>query len=128
VSFLSSPLDSPSFRLAWLAGLSKKMLGAGSKNELLDLIDNALSVPEPGGDQALLEDLAMLYRGQADPVGSVFDQVDRVARKGLPEVWVGDTSVLASDAVKAAGRSVTQMSEAFQGCASETAACIRSTA
>ncbi|WP_234435888.1 peptidoglycan-binding protein [Streptomyces sp. NRRL S-813] len=40
-----------------------------------------------------------------------------MGRKGLPEVWVGDTSVLASDVVKAAGRAVTQMSEAFQGCA-----------
>lgn len=64
MSFFSSPLHSPSFRLAWLAGLSKKMLGAGSKNELLDLIDNALSVPEPGGDQGVLEGLARLYHGQ----------------------------------------------------------------
>jgi hypothetical protein len=105
MSFFFSPLDSPSFRLAWLAGLSKQMLGAGSKNQLLDLIDDALSVPAPGGDPGVLEGLAKLYRGQVDPVGGVFDQVDRVARKGLPEVWVGDTSVLASDVVNAAGRS-----------------------
>ncbi|MEU7282223.1 peptidoglycan-binding protein [Streptomyces sp. NPDC045431] len=117
MSFFSSPFDSPSFRLDWLAGLSKKMLGVESKNELLDLIDNALSVPEPGGDRALLEGVARLYRSQVDPVGTVFDRVDRVGRKGLPEVWVGDTSVLASDAVNATGRSVTQMSEAFNGCA-----------
>ncbi|MGW9123307.1 peptidoglycan-binding protein, partial [Streptomyces sp. NPDC055663] len=118
MSFFSSPLDSPSFRLAWLAGLSKKMLGAGSKNELLDLIDDALSVPAPGGDQGLLEGLADLYRGQVGRVADIFDQVDRVGRKGLPEVWVGDTGVLASDVVNAAGRAVTQMSDAFQGCAS----------
>ncbi|MCT4353422.1 peptidoglycan-binding protein [Streptomyces sp. Je 1-79] len=114
MSLFSNPLDSPSFRLALLAGLSKKMLGAGSKNELLDLIDNALSVPEPGGDQGVLESAARLYHGQADPVGGVFDQVDRVGRKGLPEVWVGDTSVRASDAVNAAGRAVEQMREAFK--------------
>ncbi|MFG2591091.1 peptidoglycan-binding protein [Streptomyces sp. NPDC048438] len=113
MSFFPSPFDSPSIRLAWLAGLSKKLLGAGSKNEVLDLIDDALSVPAPGGDQGALESLANLYRGQVGNVGTVFDQVDRVGRKGLPEVWVGDTSVLASDAVKAAGRAVTQMSEAF---------------
>jgi len=116
MSIFTSPLASASFRLAWLAGLSKKMLGAGSKNEVLDLIDDALSVPRPGGDPGLLEGTAQLYRSQADQLGGVFDQVDRVARKGLPDVWVGDTSVLASDAVSAAGRSVTQMIEAFQGC------------
>jgi hypothetical protein len=113
VSFFS-PLDSPSFRIAWLAGLSKQMLGAGSKNEILALIDDALSVPAPGGDPGMLEGLARLYRGQVDPVGGVFEQVDRVGRKGLPEVWVGDTSVLASDVVNAAGRAANQMSEAFQ--------------
>ncbi|MFD7528887.1 peptidoglycan-binding protein [Streptomyces sp. NPDC059849] len=117
MSFFSSPFEAPSFRLAWLAGLSKKMLGAGSKNELLDLIDDALSVPAPGGDQGVLEGLADLYRGQVGHVADVFDQVDRVGRKGLAEVWVGDTSVLASDAVNATGRAVTQMSDAFQGCA-----------
>ncbi|MCX5401211.1 hypothetical protein [Streptomyces sp. NBC_00102] len=36
-----------------------------------------------------------------------------MGRKGLPEVWVGDTGILASDAVNAAGRAVTRMSEAF---------------
>lgn len=40
-----------------------------------------------------------------------------MGRKSLPEVWVGDTGILASDAVKAAGRSATQMTEAFNGCA-----------
>lgn len=115
MSFFFSPLDSPSVRLAELAGLSKKILNAGSKNEVLDLIDEALSVPEPGGGAGVLEGLAERYRGQVDHVSSVFDQVDRVGRKGLPQVWVGDTSVLASDAVNAAGRSATQMIEAFQG-------------
>ncbi|MFJ8640842.1 peptidoglycan-binding protein [Streptomyces sp. NPDC093610] len=115
MSFFPSPFESPDLRLAWLAGLSRKMLGAGSKNEVLDLIGDALSVPEPGGDQGTLERLADLYRGQVGPVGDVFDQVDRVGRKGLPEVWVGDTSVLASAAVNAAGRAATQMTEAFHG-------------
>ncbi|MFG1807411.1 peptidoglycan-binding protein [Streptomyces sp. NPDC049040] len=115
MSFFFSPLDSPSVRLAELAGLSKKILNAGSKNELLDLIDDALSVPVPGGDTGTLESLAGLYRGQVDHVSSVSDQVDRVGSKGLPQVWVGETSILASDAVGAAGRSVTRMIEAFQG-------------
>ncbi|WP_327435488.1 MULTISPECIES: peptidoglycan-binding protein [unclassified Streptomyces] len=117
MTLFSNPLDSPSLRLAWLAGLSKKLLGAGSKNEVLDLMDDALSVPAPGGNQGVIENLATLYRGQVGPVADVFDQVDRVGRKSLPEVWVGDTGILASDAVKAAGRSATQMTEAFNGCA-----------
>nr|WP_237536589.1 peptidoglycan-binding protein [Streptomyces sp. SID5785] len=94
------------------------MLAAGSKNELLDLIDDALSVPAPGGDPGTLEGLATLYRGRLDDVGSIHDQVDHVGRKGLTEVWVGDTGIRASDAVNAAARAVTQMSEAFQGAAS----------
>ncbi|MBO1332126.1 peptidoglycan-binding protein [Streptomyces sp. VRA16 Mangrove soil] len=118
MSFFFNPVDSPSVRLDWLAGLSKKLLAAGSKNEVLDLIDDALSVPRPGGDPGELESLAMLYRGQIDAVSGVHDQVDRVGRKSLSEVWVGDTSVLASDVVSAAARSVDQMREAFQGCAS----------
>ncbi|MFJ8861838.1 peptidoglycan-binding protein [Streptomyces sp. NPDC102451] len=113
MSLFLFPFDSPSVRLAWLAGLSRKLLGAGSKNEVLDLLDDALSVPAPGGDQGVIEGLSTLYRGQVGNVGDVFDQVDRVGRKGLPEVWAGDTGVLASDVVKAAGRAVTQMSEAF---------------
>ncbi|MFE9725718.1 hypothetical protein ACFYQ5_19475 [Streptomyces sp. NPDC005794] len=80
MSFFPSPFDSPSLRLAWLAGLSKKMLAAGSKNEVLGLMEDALSVPAPGGDQGVLEGLASLYRGQVGNVGSVFDQVDRVGR------------------------------------------------
>ncbi|MEV5338642.1 peptidoglycan-binding protein [Streptomyces sp. NPDC052676] len=109
------PVDTPAGRRAWLARLREDISRAGSKNELLDLIDSALSVSEPEGDPATLESLGKRYRDQVDNAGGVHDRVRRVAGKGLPEVWVGDTSVLASDAVSAAGRAVSQMAEAFQG-------------
>ncbi|UNZ15827.1 peptidoglycan-binding protein [Streptomyces sp. 891-h] len=98
-----------------LADLSEHISTAGSKNDLLEHIDSALSVPAPPGDSLTLESLSKTYRDQAEKVDDVYKRVHRVARKGLPEVWVGDTSVLASNVVSAAGRSATQMAEAFRG-------------
>jgi hypothetical protein len=102
-------------RRAKLTGLCESIPKAGSKNDLLDLIDEALAVPAPEGDPATLHALGRTYRDQVDDAGELFDRVDRVARKGLPDVWVGDTSVLAQDAVSAASRAVSQMGEAFAG-------------
>ncbi|CAM5477794.1 hypothetical protein SGLAM104S_06736 [Streptomyces glaucescens] len=109
------PVDSPAGRRAWLAGLCEDIPKTESKNDLLDMIDSALSVSEPEGSPATLESLSKRYRDQVDNAGGVHDRVQRVAGKGLPDIWVGDTSVLASDAVFAAGRAVLQMAEAFQG-------------
>ncbi|GHI06965.1 peptidoglycan-binding protein [Streptomyces cellostaticus] len=98
-----------------LDGLCKRISSADSKNDLIDAIDDALGVSAPAGDHATLESLAKRYRGQCDDAGHVRDRVDKVARKGLPEVWVGKTSVLASDVVAAASRDAQQMSDAFEG-------------
>ncbi|MGW7788808.1 WXG100 family type VII secretion target, partial [Streptomyces tricolor] len=114
-SLFSGPLGTPAARRSWLAGLRESIPKAATKNDLLDQIDGALFVPEPEGDPATLESLAKRYRGQVDKAGDLHDRVNKVARKGLPEVWVGDTSVRASDAVAAAARAATQMSEAFDG-------------
>ncbi|SED52150.1 hypothetical protein SAMN05216532_4814 [Streptomyces sp. 2231.1] len=109
------PTDTPAGRRSWLAGLCESIPKATSKNDLLDQIDGALFACAPVGDTATLESLGKRYRGQVDKAGDVHDRVHKVARKGLPEVWVGDTSVLASDAVGAAGRAATKMAEAFEG-------------
>ncbi|MCE0446931.1 WXG100 family type VII secretion target [Streptomyces tricolor] len=114
-SLFSGPLGTPAARRSWLAGLRESIPKAATKNDLLDQIDGALFVPEPEGDPATLESLAKRYRGQVDKAGDLHDRVNKVARKGLPEVWVGDTSVRASDAVAAAARAATQMSQAFDG-------------
>ncbi|MFE1882518.1 peptidoglycan-binding protein [Streptomyces diastatochromogenes] len=108
-------LDSPGGRRSWLADLVESIPKAASKNDLLDQIDGALFVSAPVGDTATLESLGRQYRGQVDKAGDVHDRANKVARKGLPEVWVGDTGVLASDAVGAAARAATKMAEAFQG-------------
>ncbi|WP_217243117.1 peptidoglycan-binding protein [Streptomyces sp. AC555_RSS877] len=107
--------ESASERAERLAGLGDRMLKAGSKNDLLDLIDLAFAEPPPEGDPGTLESLGMRYRDQLDEAMGLHERVDRVARKGLPEVWVGDTSVLASDAVSAVSRTVSEMAEAFEG-------------
>jgi hypothetical protein len=109
------PLNSPAAPRSWLAGLCESIPKAGSKNDLLDQIDGALFVSAPDGDTATLESLSKRYRGQVDKAGDLHDRVNKVARKGLPEVWAGDTGVLASDAVGAAARAATKMAEAFQG-------------
>ncbi|MFF7976792.1 peptidoglycan-binding protein [Streptomyces sp. NPDC007905] len=98
-----------------LNGLCDRISSADSKNDLIDAIDDALGVSAPVGDHATLETLAKLYRGQTDKAADVRDRVDKVARKGLPEVWVGRTSVLASDVVAAAARDAQQMIDAFEG-------------
>jgi hypothetical protein len=107
--------ESASERAERLAGLSERMLKAGSKNELLDLIDLAFSESPPEGDAGTLESLGRRYRDQLDEALGLEERVGRVARKGLPEVWVGDTSVLAQDAVSAVSRAVSEMAEAFEG-------------
>ncbi|MEV0774911.1 peptidoglycan-binding protein [Streptomyces sp. NPDC050428] len=107
--------ESTTDRRARLEGLCENIPKAGSKNDLLELIDQALGVSAPEGDPATLESLGKGYRGQVDDGGDLCDRVGRVARKGLPEIWVGDTSVLASDAVNAAARAASQLAEAFQG-------------
>ncbi|MFJ9927232.1 peptidoglycan-binding protein [Streptomyces misionensis] len=110
-----APLGTPSGRRSWLAGLCTSIAKAASKDDLLDQIDAALLVHAPVGDTATLEALGKVYRDQVDQAGDVHDRADKVARKGLPEVWVGDTRVLASAAVAAAARDATRMAEAFQG-------------
>ncbi|WP_405679025.1 peptidoglycan-binding protein [Streptomyces sp. NBC_01511] len=107
--------ESTTERRARLEGLCESIPKAGSKNDLLELIDQALGVAAPEGDPATLKSLGKRYRTQVDEAGDLYDRVGRVARKGLPEVWAGDTSVLASDAVSAASRAASQLAEAFQG-------------
>ncbi|MFF4039632.1 peptidoglycan-binding protein [Streptomyces sp. NPDC001816] len=107
--------ESTTDRRKRLAELSDDIASAGSKNDLIDAIDSALAVSAPVGDPATLETLGKQYRGQADNALAVSERVDKVARKGLPEVWVGDTSVLAADAISAASRDAVQMSEALRG-------------
>ncbi|MEU0008962.1 peptidoglycan-binding protein [Streptomyces sp. NPDC006314] len=98
-----------------LGELHHSISTAGSKNDLIDAIEDALGVSAPVGDPATLEGLGKTYRRQIDDVGRLGERVGKVARKGLPDVWAGDTSVLASDAVAAAGRETTRMSDAFEG-------------
>ncbi|MFI1765357.1 peptidoglycan-binding protein [Streptomyces sp. NPDC020800] len=98
-----------------LDGLCKSISSADSKNDLIDAIDDALSVSAPLGDHTTLETLAKRYRGQSGDATRAGERVDKVARKGLPEVWVGETSVRASDVVAASGRDAQQMADAFEG-------------
>ncbi|MEU4151650.1 peptidoglycan-binding protein [Streptomyces sp. NPDC026659] len=98
-----------------LDGLRGTIAGAGSKNDLIDAIDAALAVSAPVGDQSTLDTLAKRYRDQADDAARLHDRADRISRSGLPQVWVGETSVLASGVVAAAARDAQRMSEAFEG-------------
>lgn len=107
--------ESTTARRARLDGLCDRISSAGSKNDLIDAIDDALGVAAPKGDPATIESLGKRYKGQADEAMKVHDRADTVSRKGLPEVWIGDTSVLAQDAVDATVRAAQQMSDALLG-------------
>jgi hypothetical protein len=96
-----------------LAELSKKISSAGSKNDLIDAIEDALAVSAPVGDPATLETLGKLYHDQK--IYDVYARVDNVARKGLPEVWVGETGVAASAVIAAASQAAGNADRAFLG-------------
>ncbi|NUK38311.1 peptidoglycan-binding protein [Streptomyces lunaelactis] len=107
--------ESTNDRRQKLDGLRGRISSAGNKNDLIDAIEDALGVSAPVGDPKVIEALGKRYTGQTDEADKVSDRIDKIARKGLPRVWVGDTSVLASDVVGAASRDAQQMIEAFQG-------------
>ncbi|MFD7610442.1 peptidoglycan-binding protein [Streptomyces sp. NPDC059828] len=106
--------ESTNDRRQKLNGLRGRISSAGSKNDLIDAIEDALAVSAPVGNPKVIESLGKRYTGQTDEADKVGDRIDGVARKGLPQVWVGDTSVLASDVVSAAAGDARQMIEAFQ--------------
>ncbi|MFC7915728.1 peptidoglycan-binding protein [Streptomyces sp. NPDC057386] len=107
--------DSSTDRRKRLAELSGDIDSAGSKNDLIDAIDSAIGVAAPDGDPTTLETLGKRYKDQADDATRLAERISKVAKKGIPDVWVGDTSVLAADAVLAAARAANEMSEAFTG-------------
>ncbi|MEU6660385.1 peptidoglycan-binding protein [Streptomyces sp. NPDC046821] len=109
-----STAESTSDRRSKLDGLCLLIPLSGSKNHLIGLIERALGVRAPVGDPATIEALGTRYTGQTDEADAVRKRIDRVARKGLPQAWVGETSVLASEVVSAATRDVDQLIEAFR--------------
>ncbi|MBX7549756.1 peptidoglycan-binding protein [Streptomyces sp. NPDC004232] len=105
--------ESTGDRRTRLGELCKTIASADSKNDLIDAINDALAVCAPVGDTATLESLGKLYQKQ--DLDDLYKRIDRVAKKGLPDVWAGNTSVLASDAVAAAGRAAGAVGRAFYG-------------
>lgn len=110
-----SDVESTTDRRRKLADLCDQISSAGSKNDLLDAIDDALGVCAPVGDVATLESLHKRYSDQVDDAERLGKRIGKVAKQGLPQAWVGDTRVLASQVVLAAQRDATQMVEAFRG-------------
>ncbi|MGY0024964.1 peptidoglycan-binding protein [Streptomyces sp. YJ-C3] len=106
--------ESTTDRRSRLAELHSKVSSADSKNDLIDAVDDALGVLAPVGDPAVLDALGRRYSGQTDEADKAHDRIDAVARKGLPQVWLGDTSVTAAQVVTAAARDAQQMIEAFR--------------
>ncbi|NLU71567.1 WXG100 family type VII secretion target [Streptomyces sp. HNM0575] len=87
---------------------------ADSKNEVIEAIDKLLGVSPPVGSPSTIDAVAKRYKDQADDAADVQDRVEKVAKSGLPSVWVGSTGAKASEVVSAAGRSAEQMAEAFR--------------
>ncbi|HWM37125.1 MAG TPA: peptidoglycan-binding protein [Streptomyces sp.] len=106
--------ESTTDRREQLAGHVSSIAKAGEKNDLIEAINNALGVSRPVGSPTTLDSIAKRYKGQADDARNVQDRVEKVAKSGLPSVWVGSTGAKASEVVAAAGRSAEQMEEAFR--------------
>ncbi|MFD3474481.1 hypothetical protein [Streptomyces sp. NPDC058695] len=83
--------ESTNDRRQKLNGLRYRISSAGSKNDLIDAIDDALGVSGPVGEPKVIEALGRRYTGRTDEADAVSDRIDKIARKGLPQVWVGDT-------------------------------------
>ncbi|MFF3562172.1 peptidoglycan-binding protein [Streptomyces sp. NPDC002574] len=110
--------ESTTDRRERLSAARDDIAGADSKNGLIGAIRKALEVSAPVGDPDVLETLGTTYRKQADQAEKVHDEVESVARSGLPEVWVGDTGARAADVVAAAYRDADQMAVAFRAAGS----------
>lgn len=87
---------------------------ADSKNGVIEAVDALLGVSEPVGSPSLLDSIGRTYKAQADDAADVQSRVEKVAKSGLPSVWVGSTGARAAEVVGAAGRSAEQMAEAFK--------------
>ncbi|NBE54683.1 peptidoglycan-binding protein [Streptomyces boluensis] len=94
-----------------------EVLTADDKNDLIEIINLALSVSPPVGDPAVLEGLARTYRRQVDDIADVQRRVRHVADTGIPDAWVGSTGGLAAEVVMAAADSADAMEQAFEAAA-----------
>lgn len=89
--------------------------GFGGVQLLRKAIGEALSVREPMGDPGALRGQgAGAYTKAASQADVSRTDVDHVARQGLPEVWVGETSERASNVVTAASRELDRTVTVFQ--------------
>lgn len=70
---------------------------------LPDAIDAFLGVPQPKGNPGALRDLAGVYRAIALDADRLQLDVDGVAKRKLPDVWVGQAQEKASEVFRAVG-------------------------
>ncbi|MFJ9854717.1 peptidoglycan-binding protein [Streptomyces sp. NPDC101150] len=107
-------MESTTDRREKLEHYRKSIDSANDKDALISEIDKALSVSEPAGSPHTIESLGRRYKRQSDAAANVRDRVNKVAKHGLPDSWVGSTGAKAGEVVAAAGRDAEQMGEAFQ--------------
>jgi hypothetical protein len=112
---MPDPGESTTDRREKLAEHHRSISGADDKNDLIEAIRNALNVSAPVGSPSTLEAIGKRYRGQVSAVSDVHRRIEKVAREGLPDAWVGSTGARASEVVMAAARSAEQMERAYLG-------------
>jgi hypothetical protein len=84
----------------------RRLAGAGGLVgmwALPDAIDAFLGVPKPKGDPAALRELAGVYRAIALDADRLQLEVQDVARRKLPDVWVGQAQEKATEVFGAVG-------------------------
>ncbi|SCK39794.1 hypothetical protein [Streptomyces sp. WMMB 322] len=111
---MSDAGESTTDRREKIAEHVRSLAGADSKNGVIEAIEKLLGVSPPVGSPSTIDAVAKRYKDQADDAADVQRRVEKVAKSGLPSVWVGSTGAKASEVVSAAGRSAEQMDEAFR--------------
>ncbi|MEU5614141.1 peptidoglycan-binding protein [Streptomyces sparsogenes] len=84
------------------------------RNALADAITEARGFSAPHGNPDHIDGVAGRYREAAAIVDRAQGDLGKVAKDGLPSVWVGTAGSKASEVIKAASYSADQMAQKFQ--------------
>ncbi|MEU0809345.1 peptidoglycan-binding protein [Streptomyces sp. NPDC005970] len=85
-----------------------------ARNDLADAITEAREFSAPYGSPDHIDGVAGRYRQAAAIVDRAQGDVKKVAKEGLPAVWVGTAGAKASEVVGAASYSADQMAQKFE--------------
>ncbi|GAA3790853.1 hypothetical protein GCM10022226_07340 [Sphaerisporangium flaviroseum] len=88
--------------------------------KLRKAVDEALTLPPPKGDLVRLQALIDDYQRASNRLHDVYEDLKVLARRGIPEVWIGGAGAMASETVVAAYRSLARINNWYGYVCDET--------